>query len=286
MPFEHGIDVFLIGYLIKEHPFYMDLEASTDVVLSHWRDTFDILGPDDEQHEEEHQEVKEMYDFLQQHDLISESKLSIPISLEQNQVKVNGHEDLKQFDTSVICVYVPREFKDVALKLNDLALTSISTTTILPFALQKLEPGIFHKQMTQHASYMHRHRNIVINEVEAEHFEFTQNTEPINIINIKNPEKSTIYTAHSITLKKLLTGNTEIYRVYPQTNSNKLNISVEGPQYGNVSQWIETALTSFTNYYPQLKKSIHTSANRNTDDTSQYFRTARGKDSRKEWPSG
>jgi hypothetical protein len=271
MPFEHGIDVFLIGYLIKEHPFHMDLENSKDVVLSHWHDTFDILGPvtiDAENHDDEHPEIKELHEFLLQNDLVNESELFIPVSLEKNQVKVAGHDELKPFETSVISVYVPRAFKDAATKLNDLALTSMSTTTIIPFALQKLEPRIFHRQMTQHASYLHRHRNIVITEVEEENFEFTLNTEPIDIINIKNPEKSTVHTAHSITLKKLLAGNPEIYRVYPHPERNKLNISVEGQHYGPVSRWIETALSSFTQYYPQLKKSVRSPSTFSIDESS------------------
>jgi hypothetical protein len=285
MSFDAGVDVFLIGYLIKEHPHCMDLEESSDIVLEHWNEIFDIIGPDrdgNEPTDTEYTDLKEFHDYLQSNKLLKDGKVTIPISLERNFVKVLGHGSLKPFETFAVHVYVPREFKEIATKLNDLALASATTTTILPFALYKLEPQIFHDQMTQHASYLHKHRNIAITDVDDEAYEYTYNEEPITTT-IKNtetekPETITLHESRTITLHKLLRSNLDIYRVYLRKD-DQLYLSVDSSNFTSVNRWLEQILPKFP-YFPQLRKPLRSTsttssgsaprASTNTEFTSKY----------------
>jgi hypothetical protein len=283
MSFDHGVDLFLIGYWIKEHPSFMNLIESPAVIMDHWNEMFDIIGHSDDGNEAPNQEqadIKEFFKQLTASKILVAGKLNIPVSLERNLVKVEGNDPHKPFEAFAINVYVPREYKDVAQKLNDFALAQSSHTTILPFALQKHEPMIFYDQMTQHAEYLHTHRNMVIDGVDDDNYEFTYNTESITLTDAHHPTQSITYDQNTISLKKLLQTNPLIYRVYPR-DDGKLNISVEGKHFGEVARWLDNVLATFTEYLPARIPPTNsgpysaTSGSQKTDTTSKYSNLSR-----------
>jgi hypothetical protein len=281
MPFDHGLDVFLIGYWIKEHPSFMNFKESTNDVLRHWNEVFDVLGPDDDKEPiDEHQAtIKELQHYLTSNSILVNGKLNIPVSLERNLVKVVS-ETKQPFEVFATNVYVPRDYKDAAMKLNDLALAQASTTTILPFALQKHEPEIFHSQMTQHAKYLHTHRNISIDGIDSHDFEFSYNTFEISNHNEPKPEANILFGPNTISLKKLLATHPLIYRIHTRPDE-KLNISVEGKNFGAVAKWLDHILPAFTDYFPTRilppNSGLYLSgtASRQTDATSKYSHLSR-----------
>jgi hypothetical protein len=284
MLFDHGIDLFLIGYWIKEHPSFMNLAESPAAVMEHWNEMFDIIGHEDdigkEEPSKEEADIKELFNHLTSNKILVNGKLNIPVSLERNLVKVEGSDIRKPFEAFAINVYVPREFREIATKMNDYALSQPSSTTILPFALQKHEPAIFHDQMTQHAKYLHTHRNMVIDGVDAHNYELTYNTELIHTTDEQNPDKSITHEPNSISLKKLLTSNPLLYRIYTR-DDEKLNISVEGENFGIVARWLDHILASFTAYRPMRIPPTNstsystTSGSKKTDATSKYSHLSR-----------
>jgi hypothetical protein len=51
MTFEHGLNLFLIGYWINEHTSFMNFDESSKDVLDHWNEVFGIIGLEDDNKE-------------------------------------------------------------------------------------------------------------------------------------------------------------------------------------------------------------------------------------------
>jgi hypothetical protein len=96
---------------------------------------------------------------------------------------------------------------------------------------------------------MHNHRNISIDEIDNQDYEFTCNTAAITEHNNKHPETNTLFESNSISLMKRLMTQPLIYRIYPRTDG-KLNISVESKHFREEANWIDHVLDAFTDYCP------------------------------------
>jgi hypothetical protein len=134
-------------------------------------------------------------------------------------------------------VYVPRRFRAAATQLSDRAVLEKDVRpTMLPFSLSKSDPMIFYDQMARHHQFLDEHKNIQIQDVPMDNFDFS---------------KESIDGGDSATLRQILNSNKKILRVYRYEDAEKLNLSVHTSDYFSVTKWLDRILSQFQAYRPK-----------------------------------
>ena len=236
MSFEHGTDLFLIGYLAKEHPLTSNMTNLENEIHEKWlpMPVHSIDGMTDEEDDQPSKEFTELVTLLNDRDIISDNKIQFPITIERNTIKVNA-PGKPEFATQLLSVFVPRKYHEAATLLNDFSINERGDLSIVPFSLSKTAPDQFYQQMSQHAQYMHEHRNIPIFSVPAS---------PYYSDTIVFPEQS---EGPQVSLAQILSRHPAIYRVYPRLDEGKIQVSVIGADnYYKVCQWLDDLLPSFS----------------------------------------
>jgi hypothetical protein len=258
MSFNHGTDLFLIGYLVKEHPTFANLEILESEINGKWFDPDPVLDNDPESEAYIHYTTK--IAAMTEDGLIRGGKLEIPISVERSFVKVStpGKND---FDAQILSVYVPRKHNVAATFLNDYLILDKGDLSIVPFSLSKSDPPQFYQQMKHHAKFLHEHRNI-----------------PILAVPTRDYYAETIeLDSAPITLQYLLAGNPNIHRFHYIRAQKKINVSVHAADYAEVCKWLDHHLSKFS-YAPHRlharsansAKPTNSSTSRVSNTTSKY----------------
>jgi hypothetical protein len=249
MSFEHGTDLFLLGYLVQEHPFTANLdqlEADTSAKWFsplHTRNT--IMTDDDAQDTS----YDELVTALTQQQIITNGKLMIPITAEKTVVKVKA-PGKEMFETPLICIYVPRKYHEAATLLNDFSINNQDDLSLIPFSLSKNQPDQFYYHMTKHAEFLHVHRNIQIISVTLADYQNLSVPDPSKPLNDQSNQ----------TLAQLLSSNPMIHRIYPHPTLDKIQVSVLGADhFPLVGAWLDTILPLFP-YGPTRQLPMHSTA--------------------------
>jgi hypothetical protein len=217
MPFSHGTDLFLIGYLVQEHPSTANYDALEQSISAKWFDPEQEQDSslDDDSADNEGKDYKDLVRALVHQKTIVDNKLMIPITSERSVLKVKA-PGRKQFDVPILSIYVPHKYREAATRLNDFAINDLEDLSIVPFSLSKNHPEQFYYHMTKHAEFMHEHRNITI---------ISANHNNADNLSIEYPDP-----AHP--------------------NSDKINVSVVGTdKYPKVCEWLDRILARFP-YHP------------------------------------
>lgn len=236
MAFEHGTDLFLIGYLAKEHPLTSNMTNLENEIYEKWfpMPVHTIDGMTDDEDDPPSKEFTELVTLLNDRGIISDNKIQFPITIERNTIKVNT-PGKPEFATQLLSVFVPRKYHEAATLLNDFSINERGDLSIIPFSLSKTAPDQFYQQMAQHAQYMHEHRNIPIFSVPAS---------PYYSDTIVFPEQN---EGPEVSLAQILSRHPSIYRVYPRLEEDKIQVSVIGADnYYKVCQWLDDLLPSFS----------------------------------------
>jgi hypothetical protein len=232
MSFQHGTDLFLIGYLVKEHPTFANLEILDSEISGKWFDPAPI-DDDDDPDTEQSTNYEARIKAMQEEGLIRNGQLTIPISVERSFVKVTA-PGKNAFDTQILSVYVPRKNHGAATFLNDHLILAKGDLSIVPFSVSKSDPNQFYQQMKHHAKFLHEHRNIPIVSVPTREYY----AEAIDL------------NSKTTTLQYLLAGNPNIHRFHYVREQRKLNVSVTASDYADVCKWLDLHLGKFA-YAPQ-----------------------------------
>ena len=163
MSFSHGTDLFLIGYLVQEHPNTANYDALEHAISAKWLDPDQERDSslDDDSADNAGEDYDDLIRALVQQKTIVNNKLMIPITSKRSVLKVKA-PGKKQFDVPILSIYVPRRYREAATRLNDCAINDLDDLLIVPFSLSKNHPEQFYYHMTKHAAFMHEHRNITI----------------------------------------------------------------------------------------------------------------------------
>jgi hypothetical protein len=152
MPFEHGTDLFLIGYLDHEHPYTANLDQLENSICAKW---FNPSLPrnsgmtDDDTTDTSYDD---RITVLSQRNTIENNKLNIPITAEKGILKVKA-PDKDMFETPIISIFVPRQFQEAATMLNDFSITNNDDLSLIPFSLSKNQPEQYYYHMSKHAEF-------------------------------------------------------------------------------------------------------------------------------------
>ena len=236
MSFEHGTDLYLIGYLVQEHPFTANLECLESNISNKWFNPSNILTNTDMTDDESPDALYEalVIELTQQQTIIN-GKLLIPISAEKNVIKVKA-PGKEMFETPIISIYVPRKYQAAATALNDCSINNQDDLSLIPFSLSKNQPDQFYYHMTKHAEFLHVHRNIQIVSVSLADYQNFSVPDPLNPLLDHSPK----------TLAQLLNENPLIHRIYPHSSLNKIQISVLGvDNFPLVGAWLDKILPLF-----------------------------------------
>jgi hypothetical protein len=167
--------------------------------------------------------------------IIAHDHINFPVTLEKGFIRVSA-DSRTPFDTQVLYVYVPRQFRVPATVLSDRAiLEKEDLLTMIPFSLSKADPEVFYDQLALHQQFLENHKNIQIHNVPTNHYAHSK--EQIN-----GTEQS---------LCELLQSNTKILRIYQFDEEAKLNISVRDSDYFSLTKWIDLCLEQFVEYHPK-----------------------------------
>jgi hypothetical protein len=254
MSFDHGTDLFLIGYLVQEHPNFANLEVLESEIQRKWfdEDAIELLSANEDGSPDDNDpnaaEFAKRIASMAAEGLIQAGKLTIPISVERSFVKVVA-PGKPNFDTQILSVYVPRKHHVAATFLNDHLILTNGDLSIVPFSISKSDPRHFYQQMKNHAKFLHEHRNIPILSVPTREY---------------YSEKIEIDSALR-SLQYLLASNPNIHRFHYLRVQQKINVSVKAVNYAGVCKWLDNHLGKFT-YGPH--RNIARTANSHSNPTS------------------
>lgn len=242
LSFHHGTDLYLLGYIVQEHPGFVNLKEMEDLLARKWFDKDDRAKIENSKNPALIKAWKDMVDAK----ILVHDAVRIPITVERSFLRVtaDGH---KQFDAYVLNVYVPRKWRDPALLLSDRSvLEKESRPTMIPFSLSKSDPVTFYHQLALHQKFMDHHRNVQLINAPAAH-----------VMTTKEPIHGTAQTLH-----QLLQQHPQVQRISMFPNEDKVNLSVSAADYSTVTSWLETTLPRFTKYQPLRTYGSGTSLNR------------------------
>ena len=112
MNFQHGTDLFLMGYKIMVHPMIANLSEVENSIRDSWYSHMDRMAAEHDTNADD-QEFLDNLEKLQDAKLIVDDVLQIPISVERTVVKVENNGE-KSFEVPVLQVYIPRRYRDAA----------------------------------------------------------------------------------------------------------------------------------------------------------------------------
>ena len=252
MSFTFGTDLFLIGYLTREHPLTANMENLESKIAEKWLPTpvhtIDKMTDDDDVPPSA--EFTSALQLLTERDLIKDHRLQFPATVERSILKVHA-AGKPSFDTQILSVYVPRKYHEAATLLNDFSINERDDLSIIPFSLSKNAPDQFYQQMSLHAEFMHDHRNIPI---------FSVPSSPYYSNTIAFPPQ---HEGPQVSLAQILSSNPSIYRIYPRLEDDKIQLSVIGvDDYYKVCKWLDELLLSFS-YAPYRLRSTRANSSTN-----------------------
>jgi hypothetical protein len=156
MSFQHGTDLFFMGYKTMVDPMVANPTAVEKSISKKWYSALDCMAAEHDTTDND-QEFLNNLQRLQEATLVVDDVLQIPISVERNTVKVEC-PDKKSFEVPIFQVYVPHRYRDAATYLNDRAILETNAlTTLVPFTVAKNNPSAFYPQMVNHAKFLHEH---------------------------------------------------------------------------------------------------------------------------------
>ena len=248
MPFNHGTDLFLIGYITQEHPTTVNFEQLEAIISKKWYDpdqAIDSTMQDNDTEEdgaEKHTDYNDLIAALNTKGLIQNGALQIPITTERSFLKVTSPSK-PAFEVNILSVYdVPRKHKDAATLLNDFSINANNDLSLVPFSLSKANSEQFYHQMCAHAKFLHDHRNICIFSVPKEDYGTIAIAYPAT-----PPEHDNMTPPPTATLAEILQGNPHIHRIYPRHDDGKIQLSVLGVDlFYQVCAWIDSILPQFS----------------------------------------
>ena len=126
MSFEHGTNLFLIGYLPLEHPTTANMENLEKEIKAKWFPMPIHIADDmsDDDNDRNHSaEYNTVIQRLTERGLINDGKLQFPATVERSVITVHA-PDQPTFETQILSVFVPRKFKEAATLLNDFRSTT------------------------------------------------------------------------------------------------------------------------------------------------------------------
>ena len=238
MSFTHGTDLFLIGYLAKEHPLTANMHDLENNIRTKWlpqtvHTLDDEMMADEDEPDKPSPEFVALLKVLTERGLIKDQQLQFPTTIERSIIKVNA-PDKPGFETQILSVFVPRKYSEAATLLNDFSINERGDISIIPFSLSKNVPAQFYQQMAQHAEYMHDHRNIPIFSVPSTRYRTDKIPFP--------PQNE----GPQVSLEQLLSRNPSVYRVYTRLEEEKIQVSVIGvDNYYKICKWLDELLPTF-----------------------------------------
>jgi len=263
MPFEHGTDLFLMGYATMIHPLVANpSEVEADIRLK-WYSSVDRLAAEHDPQEHDKQFLDNL-NRLQEAQVIINDVLQIPISVERTVIKVEC-PGKKSFEVPIYQVYVPRRFRDAATYLNDRAiLETQSLKNLIPFAISKNDPASFYPQMFAHAKFLHDHRSIIIKSVPPSEFASVKSIKPIDQD-----------SANSVTLKTALRSNTKmITAVHEHPENRSITVSTTATDLPNLLPWITSILPLYP-YRPLCTVNDHRNLTPTNDNSNRMGKYAK-----------
>jgi hypothetical protein len=136
LPFEHGTDLYLMGYIVQEHPSFASIGRLERKLALSWYDSDDRERIDSSSNTD----LKKVIEAMEKDKFIAHDRINFPVTLEKGFIRVSA-EGRTQFDTQVLYVYVPRQFRVPATVLSDRAiLEKEDHLTMIPFSLSKADP--------------------------------------------------------------------------------------------------------------------------------------------------
>lgn len=232
LDFNHGTDLYLLGYIIHENPSFANLKEMEHRLALNW---FEKDDRDKIHRSNKSDLIQALKDLEKEKAIVLDEEVQIPITVEKGSVKVSA-EGMPVFDSQVLYVYVPRKWREAALFLSDRTVFEKELRrTMIPFALSKADPLVFYWQLATHQKFMNTHRNIQIRETPMTHFNST----------------TEIIGGTSTTLSKLLIDHPKISRVYRFPEINKVNVSVKEDDYIIMTKWIDEILSNFKAFHPK-----------------------------------
>ena len=263
MPFQHGTDLFLMGYATMVHPAVANPAELEEDIRTKWYSPIDRMAA--EHDPQEHDKLfLENLERLEEAKVIVNDALQIPISVERTVLKVDC-PGKKPFEVPIFQVYVPRRFRDAANFLNDRAiLDTRSLKNLVPFAISKNDPDSFYPQMVSHAKFLHKHRSIVIKSVPPTDYTTVKSQQPIEIKNSQQP----------VTLKHALSiSQNMITAVHENLDNRSVIVSTTTSHFPALMNWIQSILPLYP-YNPQCTfnddRTGNTSANGNSTRSGKY----------------
>jgi hypothetical protein len=154
LPFAHGTDLFLIGYITQEHPTTVNFDQLKAMISKKWYNPdqpVDITMQDDENEDEDdadeqRTDYNDLIAALITKGSIQNQALQIPITTEQSYLKVTS-PGKPAFEVNILSVYVPRKHKEAATLLNDFSINANNDLSLVPFSLSKTNSEQFYHQM-------------------------------------------------------------------------------------------------------------------------------------------
>ena len=216
LSFEHGTDLFLIGYLVHEHPFTANLDHLETAISTKWFNPSSntrnsVMNDKDSSPDTSYEDL---IVALIHHKTIDNNKLNIPITAEKSIVKVRA-PGKDMFETPIVSIYVPRKYQEAATMLNNFSINDQDDLSLIPFSLSKNQPDQFYYHLSKHAEFLHVHRNIqIISGPMTDYYNYA----------IPDPGDN----QRSQTLAQLLSSIPMIHRVYPYPTLDKIQLSVLG----------------------------------------------------------
>jgi hypothetical protein len=247
LPFAHGTDLFLIGYITQEHPTTVNFDQLEAMFSKKWYDPdqpIDITLQDDENEDDADKQRTNYNDLIAAlitKGSIQNQALQIPITTEQSYRKVTS-PGKPAFEVNILSVYVPRKHKEAATLLNDFSINANNDLSLVPFSLSTTNSEQFYHQMCTHVKFLHDHRNICIFSAPKEDYGTIAVAYPAT-----PPDHNDMTPPPTATLAEILQGNPHIHCVYTRHDEEKIQLSVLGVnQYYQVCSWIDSILPMFS----------------------------------------